>query len=71
MTNTVTDPTNPLDVMGKTFAVGQTVVRAVSINAGGSCGLQIRTVSKIANGKVYLDGSNTPIKFSNTLAIIV
>ena len=63
-------PAMPLDVMGKQFAVGQTIVRPVSVNAGGSCGLQVRTVSKIAGGKLYLNGSNSPIKFPNTLAIV-
>ncbi|CAB4130155.1 hypothetical protein UFOVP116_297 [uncultured Caudovirales phage] len=59
-----------LDVMDRPFAVGQTIVRPIPVNAGGSCALEVRIVSKIANGKLYLNGSHTPIKFPKSLAII-
>lgn len=62
--------TDLVDVMGKQYAVGQTVVRPIPLNAGGSCGLEIRKVAKIASGKLYLDGSSTPVKFPNRLAIM-
>ena len=68
-TNTL--PNTLVDVMGKPFAVGQTVVRPVSLTAGGMCGLQIRKVAKIQNGKLYLeDGGTTPIKHPDRLAIV-
>lgn len=70
MTTAVTTNSTPVDVMGKEFAVGQTVCRPVPMNGAGSCGLEIREVSKIVNGKVYLTGSNTPIKFSTRLVIV-
>lgn len=60
-----------VDVMGKQYAVGQTVVRPISLTAAGTCGLEIRKVAKIQNGKLYLEnGGSTPIKFPERLAIV-
>jgi galactose mutarotase-like enzyme len=60
-----------LDAAGKEIVVGARVVRPYSWNQSGSCALEIRTVDRIKDGKVYLDGSRTCIKSpSDTLAII-
>ena len=61
----------PLDALGAPINVGDTVVRGVSLNKGGSCGLEVRQVSKIVEGKVYLNGSPVPVKFPERLAIVI
>lgn len=58
------------DVRGKIFCVGQTVGKAVSLNRGGSCAVTICEVTRIDDGKVYLDGSKVAVKFPERLAII-
>jgi uncharacterized Zn ribbon protein len=58
------------DVRGVDIQEGDTVVRAVSLNRGGSAGLEIRQVTKVVGGFVYLDGSSTPMKFPERLAVL-
>jgi len=60
----------PTDVQGKAFAEGQKVARAVSLNRGGSCTVQVCKVTSIDGNKVYLDNSPQPIKFHSRLAIL-
>ena len=58
------------DVDGKEIVVGARVARPVPLNQHGSCKLEIRVVAKIKDGKIYLDGSNTPIKHPEFLAVL-
>ena len=58
------------DADGKVLTVGDRVVRAIPYNQQGSCTLEVRSVGKIQAGRVYLNGSNTPIKRPESLAII-
>jgi len=58
------------DADGKVLTVGNRVVRAIPYNQQGSCTLEVRSVEKIQAGRVYLNGSNTPIKRPESLAII-
>ena len=58
------------DADGKGLTVGDRVVRAIPYNQQGSCTLEVRSVEKIQAGRVYLNGSNTPIKRPESLAII-
>ena len=59
------------DVDGKEIVAGARVARPVPYNQQGSCMLEIRVVAKIKDGKVYLNGSNTPIKRPEFLAVLV
>jgi len=56
------------DVQGFTFTVGCKVARAVIF--GNSPGLEICTVTKIEDGKLYLDNSKQAIRALNRLVII-
>jgi hypothetical protein len=58
------------DADGKVLTVGIRVVRAIPYNQHGSCTLEVRSVERIKDGKVYLNGSNTPIKRPESLAVI-
>ena len=58
------------DADGKELTVGARVVRAITLNQHGSCTLEVRSVEKIKDDKVYLNGSNTPIKRPESLAVI-
>jgi len=58
------------DADNKLLTVGDRVVRAIPYNQQGSCTLEVRWVEKIQAGRVYLNGSNTPIKRPESLAII-
>jgi hypothetical protein len=58
------------DVRGIDIQVGDTVARPVSLYKAGSAELEIRQVTKIVDGRVYLDGAATPIKFPERLAVL-
>ena len=58
------------DADDKELRVGDRVVRAIPYNQQGSCTLEVRWVAKIKDGRVYLNGSNTPIKRPESLAVI-
>ena len=60
----------PLDALGKPLKVGDTVVRGVSLNRGGSCGLEVRQVTHVIGMNVYLNGSPIALKFPERLAIV-
>jgi hypothetical protein len=62
---------HPLDVLGVAINVGDTVVRGIELNKSGSVALEVRKVSKVKDGKVWLDSSTTPVKFPERLAIVV
>ena len=58
-----------VDVQGHPFKVGQQVAKAC-VMYGISGYIEIALVSKVTVDKVYLNGSNSAIKFPNRLAII-
>lgn len=58
----------PLDMKGFAFTVGCKVARAVV--QGQSPALTICEVTRIEDGKVYLDNSKQAIRFTNRLLII-
>lgn len=59
--------TPPKDFFGREFEAGQKVIKAY----GRSNWLTERTVAKIANGKVYLDGINlVPLIYPENVMII-
>ena len=58
------------DTQGKDFQLGQKVARAYTLNAGGSCEVRIETVTRIENGKLYLNDSRVAIKFPDRLTIV-
>lgn len=60
--------TTPTDMKGFAFNEGCKVVRAVI--SGQSPKLAICEVTKIENGKIYLDGSKKAINFPKRLLII-
>ena len=56
---------NLLDMRGNQFHQGCKVARALDQGV-----LVIQTVTRIENGKLYLDKSNQPIRFPKALLII-
>ena len=59
-----------MDVRGKVFSVGQRAVRGVSLNKGGSVGLEVVEVTQVKDGKVFVNHSKVSIKFPERLAIL-
>jgi hypothetical protein len=57
-----------LDFVGKELTVGQTVIRPV-VQGMNSCYLELRTVERIKDGKIYLNGSRTAIKYPTMLIV--
>lgn len=57
--------TTPLDKKGFAFHVGCKIVRAISEGT-----LDICTVTKIEDDKIYLDNSKVPIRYPRRLLII-
>lgn len=57
-----------VDMLDKTFKVGDRVARAYT--SGRSANLELRTVTKIADGKLWLDNSHVPINYPGRLLII-
>jgi hypothetical protein len=57
-----------LDFLGRELKVGQTVIRAKL--RGNSPALEQRTVTKVEDGKVYLDDSHVPLKLGGKVCII-
>lgn len=56
------------DLQGRILEVGQRVARAY--RSGNSAELELRRVSRIEDGKLYLDGSRVPVQtFSNLLIL--
>jgi hypothetical protein len=59
-----------MDVRGKVFQIGQRAVRGVSLNTGGSVGLEVVEVTMVKDGKVFVNHSKVSIKFPERLAIL-
>ena len=59
----------PLDVQGKPFAVGQKVARADKFYKTDGLHVVISTVTRVEDGKVYLDSSRA-LKYPDRVAII-
>jgi len=62
--------TYPQDVQGKMFQVGQKVAVPKSLYAGGSCYVEIKTVTRVTDSKVYLDNSNKALTYTDRVAIV-
>lgn len=56
------------DAVGRPFFVGDHVARGII--SGRSANIEITKVSKIENGKLYLDGSNVAIRYPGRLLIV-
>lgn len=65
-----TERNSPVDARGIVFEVGQTVARAAKLGAVDGVYCQICEVTKVADGKVYLDGSAQALKYPGRVAII-
>lgn len=58
----------PHDVVGQAICEGSTVVRAVI--RGNSPAMEVCTVTKVENGKVYLDNSPRAVIYTDRLCVI-
>ncbi len=56
------------DMLHRTIKVGDTVARATT--SGHSAYIEIRKVTRIENGKIYLDGSHVAIHYPCRLLIM-
>ncbi len=63
-----------LDARGFLIEAGQEVAVGRSLNAAGSCEVEIREIAKVVDGRVFLVGRNGtgayPIKFPKRIAIL-
>jgi hypothetical protein len=57
-----------LDVRGQAFVVGDIVARAFT--SGMACNLEVVEITEIKNGKLYLNGSKSPIQCPGRLLIV-
>lgn len=57
-----------VDFQGRKLEVGQKVARAYRY--GNSAKIEIRSVERIENGKLYLSGSRVPIQSLDNLVIM-
>jgi hypothetical protein len=60
--------TDIVDMFGNQFAIGDKVARAYT--SGRSSNLEIRTVTRIENGHIYLNGSHVAINYPGRLLIV-
>jgi hypothetical protein len=60
--------TDPRDMLGKELAVGDRVAKAAT--SGRAVNLSIGNVTRVENGKVYLDNSKVAINYPGRLLII-
>ena len=60
--------TDPVDLLGKEFAVGDNVVR--STTSGRASSIEIVEVTKIECGRVFLGGSKVPVNYPSRLLIV-
>jgi hypothetical protein len=60
---------NNRDFLGKNFQVGDLVAKGESVGSSSARAI-IAKVTEIRNGKLYLDNSPLPIKFTNRLIIL-
>jgi hypothetical protein len=60
--------TDMLDMRGKAFKVGDRVARA--IRAGMAVNLEIATVTRIDDGKLYLNDSKVAINYPGRMLIV-
>ena len=60
--------TDPVDLLGNEFAVGDNVVRACT--SGRASSIEIVEVTKLVNGRVYVGGSKQPVNFPGRLLIV-
>ena len=59
-----------VDGRGIPYALGQKVARADKLFRADGCYVRECEVTKIADGKVYLDGSKQPMKFPERMMIL-
>jgi hypothetical protein len=62
-------PLKLVDIRGLPFRKGDDVVKAASYSAVYWM-LELKKVSRVENGRVYLEGSAQPLKFPERLAIL-
>lgn len=60
--------TDLTDILGKAFVVGDKVVKAYQ--SGRAVNISVTEVTRIENGKVYLDNSKVAINFPGRLLIV-
>ncbi len=60
--------TKLVDMRGQAFVVGDKVAKAYQ--SGRSCNLQVGAVTRIENGKMYMDNSKVAINFPGRLLIV-
>lgn len=58
----------PLDVAGRELKVGQRVAKASRM--GNHAYLAVKTVTRVENGRVYLDNWHQPVQYHNLLCVI-
>lgn len=64
----LTESSELLDLRKQPFTVGDMVIRAESVRSSGY--LRLSVVTKIDNGKMYLDDSKVAIRFPGRLLIV-
>lgn len=58
----------PQDLIGQVIQIGSQVARSVTNRR--SAVLALQDVTDIRDGKVYLDGSSVPVRYTNRLLVI-
>ncbi|MFA7523709.1 MAG: hypothetical protein WCY71_12360 [Halothiobacillaceae bacterium] len=58
------------DMRKTPITTGCSVAKGISLNRAGSAGIQLCWVSLVDGDKVYLDGSNRPVKYPERLLVV-
>lgn len=58
------------DVQSRQFAVGQRVARAAKLFQKDGLHVEIATVTRVEEDRVYLNDSKQPLRFPNRVAIV-
>lgn len=58
------------DMRGTEFTLGAEVAKGITLNQGGSAGIELCKVTQLDGEKVYLNGSNRPMKYPERLLIV-
>lgn len=57
-----------VDMLDNTFSVGDKVVK--TFQSGRASSIEIRNITRIENGKLYLDGSHVAVNYPSRLLIV-
>lgn len=59
-----------VDMLGRSFNVGDIVARAISAGTKDTHEIELRRITRIENGKLFMSNSSNPMKYPGRLLIV-